>query len=50
MRLALIAIFAAALAACNTVKDPALFYAPEDCNDLSKHSHPDYVQSCGGTP
>ena len=48
MRFALIAIIAATLAACTaTVKDPNLFYAPEDCNDLSKHSHPDYLVACG---
>ena len=46
MRFILIACFAMTLAACATQKDPNLFYAPEDCNDLSKHSHPEYFSSC----
>jgi len=51
-RLLIVVGFGMLLAACNasSVKDPNLFYAPEDCNNLSKHSHPEYVNSCGGTP
>ena len=51
MKFAMLAATALLLSACVTslAGQPEPFHTPEDCFNLAKHSHPEYINACGNS-